>query len=69
MAILVIAGAAARADDGNRKNEGDRCVVTTLVSDIAALGGRVIDPNLKNAWARRFLPARARSGSPTTLPA
>jgi uncharacterized protein (TIGR03118 family) len=56
MAICGIAGAAARADDGNRNNEGDRYVVTNLVSDIAALGGRVVDPNLKNAWGVAFSP-------------
>jgi uncharacterized protein (TIGR03118 family) len=57
IAITVIAATAVRADDGNRENEGNRYVVTNLVSDIAALGGRVIDPNLKNAWGVAFTPA------------
>jgi uncharacterized protein (TIGR03118 family) len=57
IAITIIATTAVRADDGNRDNEGNRYVVTNLVSDIAALGGQVIDPNLKNAWGVAFSPA------------
>jgi uncharacterized protein (TIGR03118 family) len=57
IAVCVFAGAAARADDDDRNNEGNRYIVTKLVSDIAALGGAVIDPNLKNPWGVVFTPA------------
>jgi uncharacterized protein (TIGR03118 family) len=57
IAVCVFAGAAARADDDDRNNEGNRYIVTKLVSDIAALGGGVIDPNLKNPWGVVFTPA------------
>jgi uncharacterized protein (TIGR03118 family) len=57
IAVCVFAGAAARADDDDRNNEGNRYIVTKLVSDIAALGGEVIDPNLKNPWGVVFTPA------------
>jgi uncharacterized protein (TIGR03118 family) len=57
IAVCVFAGVAARADDDDRNNEGNRYIVTKLVSDIAALGGGVIDPNLKNPWGVVFTPA------------
>jgi uncharacterized protein (TIGR03118 family) len=54
IALAVSAAApAARADDG----DDNRYVVTNLVSNIATLGGKVIDPNLQNAWGVAFTPA------------
>jgi uncharacterized protein (TIGR03118 family) len=51
IALAVSGVTAVRAEDGNRYD------VTKLVSDIPDLGGRVIDPNLKNAWGVAFSPA------------
>ena len=56
IAIAVIAATAVRADDRHHDGDDNRYVVTNLVSDIAALGGAVIDPNLKNAWGVTFSP-------------
>jgi uncharacterized protein (TIGR03118 family) len=54
--ITVIAATAVRADDGNRGDDDNRYVVTNLVSDLAALGGRFTDPVLQNAWGVAFSP-------------
>jgi uncharacterized protein (TIGR03118 family) len=56
IAIAVIAATAVRADDRHHDGDDNRYVVTNLVSDIAALGGAVTDPNLKNAWGVTFSP-------------
>jgi hypothetical protein len=56
IAIAVIAATTVCAEDGRRGNDDNRYVVTNLVSDIAKLGGKVIDPNLKNAWGVAFSP-------------
>ena len=56
IAIAVIAATAVRADDRHHDGDDNRYVVTNLVSDIAALRGAVIDPNLKNAWGVTFSP-------------
>jgi uncharacterized protein (TIGR03118 family) len=57
IAICVIAASAARADDGdNRENGPNRYLAATLTSDIpgAALN---TDPVLQNAWGVAFTPA------------
>jgi uncharacterized protein (TIGR03118 family) len=57
LAFAVSAAApAVHADDGHHDGDDNRYVVTNLVSDIAKLGGNVIDPNLKNAWGVAFTP-------------
>jgi uncharacterized protein (TIGR03118 family) len=59
--VLTVTGVTAvRADDDNSKGRRNAYVVTNLVSDLAAGGGRVIDPVLQNAWGVAFSPA----GSP-----
>lgn len=55
-AICVVAATVARADDGDQDDKANRYVVTNLVSDIAALGGRFTDPVLQNAWGVAFSP-------------
>jgi uncharacterized protein (TIGR03118 family) len=42
---------------GGSNGQRNAYVVTNLVSDRAALGGQVIDPNLKNPWGVVFTPA------------
>ena len=56
---LAVSAAAPAVHAGDRHHDGDdnRYVVTNLVSNIAKLGGKVIDPNLKNAWGVAFTPA------------
>ena len=56
---LAVSAAAPAVHAGDRHHDSDdnRYVVTNLVSDIAKLGGKVIDPNLKNAWGVAFSPA------------
>jgi uncharacterized protein (TIGR03118 family) len=57
IAFTVSAAApAVHAGDRHRDDDDNRYVVTNLVSDIAKLGGNVIDPNLKNAWGVAFTP-------------
>jgi uncharacterized protein (TIGR03118 family) len=56
IALAVSAAPAVRADDRHHDGDDNRYVVTNLVSDIAKLGGKVIDPNLKNAWGVAFTP-------------
>jgi uncharacterized protein (TIGR03118 family) len=61
IATLALSVTVAIADDGGDFREHRNAyAVTNLVSDTAALGGQVIDPNLKNAWGVAFTPA----GSP-----
>ena len=55
IALAVSGVTAVRADD-----DRNAYVVTKLVSNFAASGGRVIDPVLQNAWGVAFSPA----GSP-----
>ena len=55
IAVAIIAATTSRADA-----QQNAYVVTRLVSDIAALSGKVIDPVLQNAWGVAFSPA----GSP-----
>jgi uncharacterized protein (TIGR03118 family) len=50
------AAPAIHADDGFNRQQ-NAYVVTNLVSNIAKLGGKVIDPNLQNAWGVAFTPA------------
>jgi uncharacterized protein (TIGR03118 family) len=57
IAISVIGATAARADDGNRENEGNRYVVTNLVSDTSKITAQHTDPVLQNAWGVAFTPA------------
>ena len=57
IAIAVSAAPAVRADDRHHDGDDNRYVVTNLVSDIAKLGGKVTDGNLKNAWGITFNPA------------
>ena len=56
---FAVSAAAPAVHAGDRHHDGDdnRYVVTNLVSNIAKLGGKVIDPNLKNAWGVAFTPA------------
>jgi uncharacterized protein (TIGR03118 family) len=54
VAIAVFAASAARADDGDGRSA---YAVTDLVSDLASLGGKVVDPVLQNAWGMVFSPA------------
>src|SRR6516162_11894298 len=56
IAIAVIAATAVRAGDRHHDGDDNRYVVTNLVSDTAKLGGKFIDPNLKNAWGVAFSP-------------
>jgi uncharacterized protein (TIGR03118 family) len=57
IAFTVSAAApAVHAGDRHHDDDDNRYVVTNLVSDIAKLGGNVIDPNLKNAWGVAFTP-------------
>jgi uncharacterized protein (TIGR03118 family) len=56
IAVAVLAATAVRAGDRHHDGDDNRYVVTNLVSDIAKLGGNVIDPNLKNAWGVAFTP-------------
>jgi uncharacterized protein (TIGR03118 family) len=56
IAFCAIVGSAVHADDGGQDNDGNRYVVTPLVSDTATLGAPVVDPNLKNAWGVAFSP-------------
>jgi uncharacterized protein (TIGR03118 family) len=56
-ALAVFGVAAVRADDDGFDRQRNAYVVTNLVSDIAALGGGVVDSNLKNAWGVAFTPA------------
>ena len=58
--LTVTSVTAVRADDDNSKGQRNAYVVTKLVSNLAAGGGRVIDPVLQNAWGVAFTPA----GSP-----
>jgi uncharacterized protein (TIGR03118 family) len=53
----IIAFAVSGMTAGRADAQQNAYVVTKLVSDIAALGGGVIDPNLKNAWGVAFTPA------------
>ena len=55
---LAVSAAAPAVHAGDRHHDGDdnRYVVTNLVSDIPKLGGKFIDPNLKNAWGVAFSP-------------
>ena len=48
---LAVSATAPAVHAGDRHHDGDdnRYVVTNLVSDIPKLGGKFIDPNLKNA--------------------
>ena len=55
IAVAIIAATTGRADA-----QQNAYVITRLGSDIAALGGKVIDPVLQNAWGVAFSPA----GSP-----
>jgi uncharacterized protein (TIGR03118 family) len=58
LAFAVSAAApAVHAGDGHHDGDDNRYVVTNLVSDIAKLGGKIIDPNLKNAWGVTFTPS------------
>jgi uncharacterized protein (TIGR03118 family) len=54
IAVAVITGSTARADDKDRDNEANRYKVTNLVSDIM---GTNADPVLQNAWGVAFTPA------------
>jgi uncharacterized protein (TIGR03118 family) len=56
IAIAVIAATAARAGDRHHDGDDNRYVVTNLVSDTVKLGGKFIDPNLRNAWGVAFTP-------------
>jgi uncharacterized protein (TIGR03118 family) len=60
IAVAVIAATGVRADDRHHDSDDNRYVVTSLVSDISALGGQKIDPVLQNGWGVAFTP----SGSP-----
>ena len=55
---LAVSATAPAVHAGDRHHDGDdnRYVVTNLVSDIPKLGGKFIDPNLKNAWGVAFSP-------------
>jgi len=55
---LAVSADAPAVHAGDRHHDGDdnRYVVTNLVSDIPKLGGKFIDPNLKNAWGVAFSP-------------
>jgi uncharacterized protein (TIGR03118 family) len=57
IAFAVSAAApAVHGDDGFNRRQ-NAYVVTNLVSNIAKLGGKVIDPNLQNPWGVAFTPA------------
>ena len=57
IALAVSGTTAVRADDDDFDRQQNAYVVTKLLSDTSALGGQVIDPNLKNAWGVAFTPA------------
>jgi uncharacterized protein (TIGR03118 family) len=54
VAICIVAGAAARADDGN--DPANRYLVTNLTSDLSGVAPNT-DPVLQNAWGVAFTPA------------
>jgi len=54
VALSLAAVPSVRADDDDVQS---RYVVTNLVSDLAALGGKITDPVLQNAWGVAFTPA------------
>jgi uncharacterized protein (TIGR03118 family) len=57
IAICVIAGAAARADDNeDRDNRSNRYMVTNLTADLPGVAPNT-DPVLRNAWGVAFTPA------------
>src|SRR5690348_7527026 len=57
IAICVIAGAAARADDNeDRDNRSNRYTVTNLTADLPGVAPNT-DPVLRNAWGVAFSPA------------
>jgi len=55
---LAVSTAAPAVHAGDRDHDGDdnRYVVTNLVSDTSAFGGKNIDPVLQNAWGVAFTP-------------
>ena len=55
IAIAVIAGGAARADDGRDQNEPNRYVVTNLTADLPGVAPNT-DPVLQNSWGVAFSP-------------
>src|SRR5262244_1746029 len=57
IAICVIAGTAARADDNeDRDNRSNRYIVTNLTADLPGVAPNT-DPVLQNAWGVAFTPA------------
>lgn len=57
LTVAVCGVTTVRAGDGGSNGQRNAYVVTNLVSDTAALGGQVIDPNLQNPWGVVFTPA------------
>ena len=55
--LPTMAWAQDHTDHGGPPGPRNAYGVTNLVSDITALGGQVIDPNLKNPWGVAFTPA------------
>jgi uncharacterized protein (TIGR03118 family) len=54
--ICVVTATAVCADDRGHDSDDNRYVMTTLVSDTSAFGGKNIDPVLQNAWGVAFTP-------------